>query len=200
VGLGQEIIIPAGECRIFLITGSKIENVQLRKIDSIKVEYVKGGNLNDIRTAQVSSIETRDYIMYFDKNQKVHYRKYDQLFLKKGDTVTGVIVSVNDQIISIRLKSTSRLKKYWPTEVEKYTLGTDAHSNKNAQWIIPVTAVSKTDSGVIAGEGNSNKVNKADDTATAGTAVQASQAAAAGAATAKAILTVVAVVLIATSM
>jgi|GEM_PF-3273759 len=52
----QDPTLPNGESTIYLISGKTIKNVKLWKIDSLKIEFVKDGNLSEVRTAAVSII------------------------------------------------------------------------------------------------------------------------------------------------
>jgi len=52
----KDTLLPKGKSTIYLISGNTIKNVEIRIIDSLKIEYINEGNLADIKTESVSMI------------------------------------------------------------------------------------------------------------------------------------------------
>ncbi|MEI6574871.1 MAG: hypothetical protein WCO63_01710 [Bacteroidota bacterium] len=130
VSRGQETLLPPGSYQIGLRSGKFIESVEIRYIDTIRVEFVKRGNLDDIRISEVNSLETKEY--YFNISKDGHWvkRNYDHLILKdfvrkSNDTLTGILTDVNYNTMSFRERETTKVKKYWISSVENYSLGND---------------------------------------------------------------------------
>lgn len=96
----QDPLLPAEVTKIYLYSGKKIEKVSLWKIDSNTVEYVKGGNLSDIKTTEVLRIESLNYRIEFDSNFKMIKRTYDLIVPFGNDTVRGIIKKISNGKIS----------------------------------------------------------------------------------------------------
>lgn len=91
ISKAQDSSLPNEVCKIYPYTGRNIVNVKLWHIDSLKIEYVTDGNLADIKTMEVKRIESLNYRIEFDENQKMVTKMYDLIITTTGDTLRGMI-------------------------------------------------------------------------------------------------------------
>lgn len=96
----QDTALPQESFKIYPLTGKNINKVNLWKIDSNTVEYVKNGNLADINTVDVQRIESLNYRIEFDEHQKMITRMYDLIILDEEDTVRGIIKKIYGNAIT----------------------------------------------------------------------------------------------------
>lgn len=85
----QDIALPKGKSTIYLKSGKIIKDVKIWKTDTLKIEYVKNGNLADIKTNEVSKIIFSDgSIRKFNKTyQSDNYLTNNQNTLYKQDSM-----------------------------------------------------------------------------------------------------------------
>lgn len=95
----QDTLLPQGKSTIYLYSDKVYKHVQLWKIDSIKVEFVKGGNLADVLTSAVKKIETPTYYIEFDEHNRILKKQYDVILPFHKDSIFCTIISINDYAI-----------------------------------------------------------------------------------------------------
>lgn len=117
----QDLSLPKGSSTIYLYTGKIIKSVTLWRMDSVKVEYVLKGNLADLKTLDVSKIETPDYLIEFDLEHHMTKKSYDVIILSSKDTVRGIIQRIDDGVISYRPVGSDKVKRAMKYEVESYS-------------------------------------------------------------------------------
>ncbi len=116
----QDTTLPKGISTIYLHSGKTIKNVLLWRIDSAKVEYVLSGNLADLKTMDVSKIETPDFLIVFDQEYQPIKKGYDIIVLLTKDTLRGFIQRIDDGVISYRPIGSDKVKRAMKYEVESY--------------------------------------------------------------------------------
>lgn len=116
----QDATLPKGSSTIYLHSGKTIKNVALWRIDSTKVEYVLNGNLADLKTMDVSKIETPDFLIEFDQKYQPMKKGYDIIVLLTKDTLRGFIERIDDGVIFYRQVGSDKVKRAMKHEVESY--------------------------------------------------------------------------------
>ena len=90
ISKAQDPNLPKGKSQIYLNSGKTVKNVSLWRIDSAKVEYVVNGNLADLKTTDVSKIETTNFLIEFDDENHIVKKDYDLIILNTLDTIRGL--------------------------------------------------------------------------------------------------------------
>ena len=112
ISKAQDFTLPKGSSNIYLQSGKIIKDVSLWRIDSVKVEYVIKGNLADIKTSDVSKIETPDFLMEFDERNQIIKIDYDLIILFPQDTIRGFIQEIAGRTISYIPVGSNKVKRF----------------------------------------------------------------------------------------
>lgn len=100
--LAQDTTLPQGNSIIHLYSNKTIKHVRLWKIDTLKVEFVKNGNLGDVLAAEVEVIEFADRYIEFDKDMRPITRMFDFIIPYYADTIKCIIQKVEEyQIVFV---------------------------------------------------------------------------------------------------
>ncbi len=129
VSTAQDFTLPKSNSTIFLHSGKAIKTVTLWRIDSVNVEYVIKGNLADVKTMDVSRIETPEFLIEFDRESHILKKEYDLIILYPEDTLRGFIQEMDGETISYLPKGKDKKERVKKDDVKRYvqhnTLGRD---------------------------------------------------------------------------
>ncbi len=117
----QDQSLPKGNSTIYLHSGKIIKKATLWKIDSLTVEFALKGNLADVKTIEVSKIETLDFVITFNQHHQMKTKGYDTIILTSKDTLRGVIQRIDDRVISYQPVGSDKIKRVMKGEVESYS-------------------------------------------------------------------------------
>ena len=120
ISKAQDFTLPKGSSNIYLQSGKTIKDVSLWRIDSVKVEYVIKGNLADIKTSDVSKIETPDFLMEFDERNQIIKIDYDLIILFPQDTIRGFIQEIDGKTISYIPAGSNKTRSVMKDDVKNY--------------------------------------------------------------------------------
>ncbi len=120
ISKAQDPNLPKGKSQIYLNSGKTVKNVSLWRIDSAKVEYVVNGNLADLKTTDVSKIETTNFLIEFDDENHIVKKDYDLIILNTLDTIRGFIQGIGDRNISYLSIGNDKKQTVPRTEVADY--------------------------------------------------------------------------------
>lgn len=120
ISKAQDPNLPKGKSQIYLNSGKTVKNVLLWRIDSAKVEYVVNGNLADLKTTDVSKIETTNFLIEFDDENHIVKKDYDLIILNTHDTIRGFIQGIGDRNISYLSIGNDKKQTIPRTEVADY--------------------------------------------------------------------------------
>ena len=155
ISKAQDFTLPKGSSNIYLQSGKTIKDVSLWRIDSVKVEYVIKGNLADIKTSDVSKIETPDFLMEFDERNQIVKIDYDLIILFPQDTIRGFIQEIDGKTISYIPAGSNKTRSVMKDDVKNYFqekvtgLLADSAVNKKDLTRISYQAVGTEDDAVI---------------------------------------------------
>ena len=152
----QDTTLPQGKSRILLYSGKDLNDIHLWKIDTATIEYVIKGNLMDLKTAEVRSIETPESTIEFGAKNKLTIRKYDVIIpdVGFGDTILCFIQNVGRTTIAylpvgkktVRVIAKNSVKSYVryspenntaPTNVIASSVYADSASGPKVKIIFP---------------------------------------------------------------
>lgn len=130
LGLGskaQNPDFPELQYKIWHKNSKTINKIRIWNIDSLKIEYVKNGNLSDIRTDDVYLIESSEFYIIFDSLNHYIKNEYDIIINYNNEMITGRITKIDSNYITyipynknkfITIKYTSYyLKNKFPEKV-----------------------------------------------------------------------------------
>ena len=120
ISKAQDINLPQGKSNIYLRSGKTFRNVSVWRIDSTMVEYVLNGNLADLKTTDVSKIETPDFRLRFDDENRIIKSDYGVIELNSGEAIRGMIRSKEGQTIPYTTVGSNKVKTVLQSKVDSY--------------------------------------------------------------------------------
>ena len=116
----QDTTLPQGKVSIQLYSGKVIKNVRLRSINTIKIEYIKDGNLCDAKINDVQKMETSGYLLTFNDEKKLVKREYDLIVIYYQDTTQCIIEKINPESITFIPAGKENKRTILNSYVQKY--------------------------------------------------------------------------------